>query len=110
VITGLTATPGYIWPANNKMFSVAVTLSATDNVDAAPQCALASVTSNGGPASDGFVTGQFAASVRATRNADGSTRVYSLQVQCSDRAGNVSTGVAFVTIGKDTISVAKGKP
>ncbi|HTM25051.1 MAG TPA: hypothetical protein VL225_07640 [Vicinamibacterales bacterium] len=94
VITSVAASPAFVWPPNGKMVNVVVTVSATDNVDAAPQCALTSVT--GGAAGDALVTGAFSASVRAK-----DSNVYSLTVTCADRAGNRSTAAATVTVGKD---------
>jgi hypothetical protein len=115
VITNLHATPDAIWPPNGKMVAVAVSVSATDDVDATPQCYLTSVSSNGGAATDAMVTGQFTASVRSEKNADGSVRVYSLHVKCVDAAGNRSAGVTTVVVGKDSevvrafLSVQHGK-
>jgi hypothetical protein len=94
VITSLSVSPAFVWPPNGKMVDVVVSVSATDNVDAAPTCSLASV--SGGGSGEALVTGALTASVRAK---DGN--VYSLQVACSDRAGNRSVGSAIVTVGKD---------
>ena len=101
VITHLHATPDAVWPPNGKMVPVTVSVSATDDVTATPECSLTSVSSNGGSASDAVKTGPFTANVRAEKNGDGSMRVYSLHVTCSDAAGNTSTGVAPVVVGKD---------
>jgi hypothetical protein len=100
VITNVYATPDAIWPPNGKMVPVTVSVSATDDVDSAPQCYLASV--SGGDPGDAEKTGRFTANVRSEKNADGSVRVYSLNVKCSDRAGNKSVGVATVVVGKDS--------
>ena len=99
VIASVAASPAFVWPPNGKMVNVVVSVSATDNVDAAPQCALTSVA--GGAAGEAVVTGAFSASVRAK---DGN--VYSLTVTCADRAGNRSTAAATVTVGKDPGSKA----
>ena len=106
------ATPGAIWPPNGKMVSVTVTVSASDNVDSAPQCSLTSVTSNGGAAVDAVVTGQFTADIRAEKNADGTVRTYNLNVTCADRARNTSGAIATVFVTKDAGEVqalARGK-
>jgi len=101
VISEVVATPGAIWPPNGKMVAVSVGVTAGDDVDEAPQCALKAVVSNGGAAEDAAVTGPFSASVRAERNADGSTRTYTLKVACRDAAGNTSWGSATVAVSKD---------
>lgn len=101
-ITSLSATPGSIWPANNKWIAVSVAVSATDDVDGSPACGLTDV--SGGPASDAIVTGQFSANVRAVRNADGSVRMYLFNVTCRDTAGNASHATVSVSVSKDTPS------
>lgn len=101
VVTSLTATPGYLWAPNGKMVRVTLSVQATDNVDAAPQCTLTSITSNGGAASDVSVTGPLAADVRAEKNGDGSVRVYTFLVTCVDAAGNASTWATGVAVSKD---------
>jgi hypothetical protein len=101
VIESVTATPNAIWPPNGKMVNVNVAVSANDDVDALPQCALKSVVVSGGDAADGIVTGAFTASVRAEKNGDGTDRVYTLKVACRDAAGNTSWGSASVTVTRD---------
>ncbi|HEX9365582.1 MAG TPA: hypothetical protein VF921_03085, partial [Vicinamibacterales bacterium] len=93
-ITALAASPNYIWPPNGKMVSVTVFVSATDDVDATPTCALTSIT--GAPSADAVITGPFTANLRANKDA-----VYTLHVACGDRAGNVAQGAVSVTVTKD---------
>jgi probable HAF family extracellular repeat protein len=93
-ITALSATPWEIWPPNGKLVAVTVQVSATDNVDASPSCALTSIT--GVPSSYFTVTGPLSASVRAEKGA-----VYELHVACSDRAGNTAQAVTLVVATKD---------
>ena len=99
VVTALSATPAAIWPANGKMVPVSISVSATDDVDADPVCTMTGVT--GGPAADIAVTGAFTANVRATRNGDGSVRIYTFNVSCRDQAGNTSLAAAAVSVSKD---------
>jgi hypothetical protein len=101
VVTALSASPAFIWPANGKWVAVSVSASATDDVDAAPVCRVSGI--SGAPASDYTVTGDFSAKVRAARNADGSTREYLVEVSCNDAAGNVSRAAVTVTVGKDGV-------
>jgi probable HAF family extracellular repeat protein len=93
-ITALSASPSAIWPPNGKMVGVTVSVSATDNVDAVPQCALTSV--SGAPASDFVLTGPLTVSVRANKD-----EIYTLGVTCSDQAGNRSNGTVTVVVSKD---------
>ena len=46
VITGITATPNVLWPANSQMVQVSVDVGVSDDSDAAPACRVAGVTSN----------------------------------------------------------------
>lgn len=107
VISSVVATPGAIWPPNGKMVAVSLSVAATDDVDAAPQCSLNSIVSNGGASADAVVTGPFSANVRAEKNADGSLRTYTLKVSCRDAAGNKSWGSATVVVTKDNPTAKK---
>jgi hypothetical protein len=93
-ITALSASPNLVWPPNGKMVTVTLFVSATDDVDATPTCALMSIT--GASAADAVIAGQFTASVRATKDT-----VYVLHVGCRDRAGNLAQGAVAVTVSKD---------
>lgn len=101
VIGEVAATPGTIWPPNGKMVPVSVSVSATDDLDAEPQCSLKSILSNGVGTGDAEVTGPSSANVRAEKNGDGSLRIYTLKVACWDAAGNKSWGSATVVVSKD---------
>jgi hypothetical protein len=100
VIESVVATPGAIWPPNGKMVNVQVAISATDNVDALPQCSVKAVVVSGGPATDGVVTGTYTASVRAEKD-----QTYTVKVVCRDAAGNVSYGSTTVCVtNKDAVA------
>ncbi len=99
VIKAISATPGFIWPPNGKFVPVEVSVSAEDNVVANPTCSLSSIA--GAASTEYVITGALTASVRASRDGDNVNRVYSLNVTCSDRAGNSSTAAAVVTVTKD---------
>jgi len=102
VIDSVVASPGSIWPPNGKMVDVNVAISATDDVDALPQCSVKAVVVSGGPASDGVVTGTFTASVRADKD-----RSYTLNVVCRDVAGNTSYGSTSVAVTNKDGSTAR---
>ena len=102
VIESVVATPGILWPPNSKMVNVQVAISATDDVDALPQCSVKAVVVSGGPATDGIVTGTFTASVRAERD-----QSYTLKVVCRDAAGNASYGSTMVVVAKDSLTAKR---
>lgn len=97
VIASLTATPSVVWPPNDELVLVVVAVSASDDSEATPSCALSGVTATGGTAGDYSVTGQYSAKVRAVGG-----RTYSLRVTCSDAAGNRRESSANVFITPDT--------
>jgi probable HAF family extracellular repeat protein len=102
VITELSVTPNAIWPPNGKMVPVQVSVSATDDVDAAPSCALSSIS---GSSADATITGAFTANVRALKSSDEYDRVYVLTVTCSDRAKNKSSRTVNVVVTKNDPSL-----
>jgi probable HAF family extracellular repeat protein len=97
VITRVTATPSRIWPPDGRLVPVSIAVSATDNVDKAPACALTSIAATDATADDAAFTGALTARVRAVGG-----RTYTLTVGCSDAAGNSSTGSAQVVVPPDT--------
>ena len=100
-ITSLSVTPSAVWPPNGKMVNVTVSVTATDDVDASPVCAISSITATEPVPADATITGALTASVRSIKNSDGTTRVYTLHVTCGDDAGNTVEGTATVTVTKD---------
>jgi hypothetical protein len=104
-ITSVSASPATIQPPNHKMVPVTVTAAANDTCGAA-SCSIASITSNesvngqgdGNTAADWEITGPLTATVRAERSGDGSGRIYTLTVRCTDPSGNASTGTTTVTV------------
>lgn len=104
VIKAISATPSLIWPPNGKFVDVKVSVSASDDVDASPTCSLQAIT--GGTNYDYIVTGPLSASVRADRDSGGD-RIYTLNVGCTDRAGNLTMGAAYVTVTKENVGFAK---
>ena len=103
VITAASAAPAVLWPPNGNPIPVAVTATATDNVDPAPACrvTLVSVFENGvlQPAAqdDAQITGALTLTLRARRTA-GTERTYSIAIACSDSSGNTATTTTAVTV------------
>ncbi len=98
-ITRVNANPSQLWPPNHKMVSVTIDVSLTDICDAAPNCKIASVSSNepqnglgdGDTAPDWMVTGDLSLNLRAERSGTGSGRYYTITVRCTDSSGNSAT-------------------
>jgi hypothetical protein len=100
-ITRITATPNVLWPADNKMVSVSVTVDVSDESDSAPVCRITGVTSDepiGAGASQ--VTGPLALELRAERFGQGG-RIYTLSVTCTNSSELSSTATVVVTVPHD---------
>jgi hypothetical protein len=99
VITSITASPSVLQPPNGKMVPVTLTVVATDAVDPAPTCTIIGVTSNQSATGDWEVTGDLTLNLRARRSR-GITRIYTVEVRCTNAAGNSATGTVGVTVPK----------
>ena len=92
------------------MVPVAVNAQATDICDTSPTCRIVSVSSNepiNGPG-DGNTSpdyqlngGDLPVDLRAERSGQGSGRVYTIEVECTDASGNSSTKTVDVTVPHD---------
>ena len=107
VISSIQATPNVIRQTNRKMVPVMVTVAASDNCDANPRCRVVSVTSSepvtgqgDNTAPDWAITGDLSVEVRAENASKDQPRVYTVQVVCTDAAGNSSTGTVTILVGK----------
>ena len=101
-ITAVTADPASLWPANLQMVAVTVTVSVTDDVDPAPRCRIADVTSSEiADAAAIQITGDLTLSLRAERGGSGSGRSYQIAVSCSDASGNTAAGRVDVHVPHD---------
>jgi hypothetical protein len=107
-IQSLSANPAVINKNNHKMVAVTITAAASDAADAAPACRIISVTSNepvngagdGNTAPDWEITGDLTLNVRAERSGQGTGRIYTITVECTDAAGNASSATVTVTVPK----------
>ena len=99
-----TATPGKLWPADNKLVPITVKVKVTDSRSGPAGFSLVSVTSN--EPADGdirdFVAGtaDTAGQLRAERASKGNGRVYTLKYVARDVAGNERTCTTTVTVPK----------
>jgi hypothetical protein len=108
-LESVSASPNLLWPPNHKMRPVKVAVSVSDTCDQALTCEIASVSSNepeygigdGDTAPDWQITGTLTANLRAERSGNGSGRVYSITVACTDASGNSSAKIATVIVPHD---------
>ena len=108
-IDSISASPDIIWPPNHKMVPVTISVSVFDNCDTSPTCQIISIISNepenglgdGDTAPDWEITGDLTANLRAERAGNGSGRVYTITVRCTDNAGNSTDREVTVTVLHD---------
>ena len=108
VISNTTPSLGSLWPANHQMMSIAITVSATDNLGPAPTCTITGVASNepqnglgdGDTPNDWVITGPLTLQLRAERSGRGDGRVYTVTVQCVDASGNTAASTTTVNVPK----------
>lgn len=105
-IVSLSTTPAILWPPNGKMIPVKVEVVAKDNVGVASS-RITSVTSTESAASfrsgtkagpNWLITGDLTLALRAERTGSGGGRIYDIEIECSDAAGNTSTGHTQVIV------------
>jgi hypothetical protein len=106
-IIGVTPSLDTLWPPNQRVVPITVSVTASDNCSSATTCEIISVTSNepvtGGSDTttpDWEITGPFSLNLRAERSDTGLGRVYTITVRCTDDVGNSSTKTATVTVPK----------
>jgi len=93
------ATPATIKAKKNQVVAVSLAVTATDLVDASPDCSINSVTSNQDVTGDVTITGPLTLNLRAERD-NNTDRVYEITVQCIDDAGNFGYGTVNVAVTK----------
>jgi hypothetical protein len=115
-IVSIVADPAVIASSNHKLVPVAIRVAAEDRCDAAPSCQIVSVTSRDpipgsgrgpgrtdviisdrGPTTSPATLGVL---LRADRAVSGSGRTYTINVSCTDAAGNASLEQTTVTVAK----------
>ena len=100
------ALPSSLWPPNNQMVNVVASYSVTDASGVA-SCALsvssnkpANAPSGGKNGADWVVLGPTQLQLRAERGTGGDTRVYTVEVTCTDNSGNAASKTATVAVAK----------
>jgi hypothetical protein len=97
--------PNSIWPLDRRMVEITATIQTSDDFDANPQVRLISITSN-----EALGAGDVQAilnadtrsfKLRATRNAAGTGRIYTVTYRATDASGNSTTATATVVVPHD---------
>jgi probable HAF family extracellular repeat protein len=104
VFTSASVSTSVLQPPDGRLVPVTVSVSATDNLDPAPVCAIATVRSNEAASTsdpDIAITGTWTVSLRAFRVGAGDGRIYTITVRCSDDSGNASTADLSVLVPHD---------
>jgi hypothetical protein len=94
------ANPSVITKSDNSLVNVTVSVIAFDFADSSPNSKITSVTFNqpAGTQPDYVITGPLTVQLRATRTG-GRDRTYSLNLECTDNAGNKSIARVTVRVG-----------
>jgi hypothetical protein len=99
------ASPASLWPPNLRMVPVSVNVTAADEFDPAPGCAITSVRNSEGPAHgddpDVRITGAFSVSLRAWAWNLWGGRTYTIKVGCTDFSGNSTVTETAVVVRID---------
>lgn len=102
VIHSISASPAVILPPNGKLVDVVLDANVTDNLDPAPVVRIYDISANETlAAGDTEIVANLAAKLRATRDPQGSGRVYTLFVEAIDASGNRSVGTVQVVVPHD---------
>ena len=98
---------GVLWPANHKMVALSFTVDAND-AGGEVTSKIVSITSNepdngkadGNTINDTVITGDLTANLRAERSGKGTGRVYTVTIETTDAAGNVTSSTTTVSVPK----------
>jgi Tol biopolymer transport system component len=101
-ITNVTATPNVLWPANNNMVPVSLTVDVTDDSDPAPVCQITDLTSNEAAEETAWqITGPLTLDLRAQRFGMGMGRIYTITVTCTNSSQLSSSATVTVSVPHD---------
>ena len=96
------ASPSILWPPNHKMVSVSINAATSGGCDSS-LCKIVSVSSNEPIDADGdwVITGDLSLQLRAERLGQGTGRIYTITIRCTDGSGNQTTKGVTVTAPHD---------
>jgi len=102
----LTASTAALWPPNHQMVPVSLNVDLVDLIDPAPSARIVGVSSNepvdgsddGQTSPDWEITGPLTVALRAERSGTGTGRIYTVAVEGTDAAGNVTLQTVSVTV------------
>lgn len=103
----VSASPTTLWPPNNKLVSVTVTVNVSDEADPRPSVKLLSVTCDDAcnPSQDilaaALNTDDRDFQLRATRMGGGAGRTYTITYSATDAAGNTGSAMTTVVVPHD---------
>ena len=101
-ITRITTTPSVLWPPNNNSVPVSVQVDVSDDSDPTPVCRITDVTSNEAVDETAWrITGRLQVDLRAERFGQGTGRIYTLSVACTNTSELSSTTTVAVTVPHD---------
>jgi hypothetical protein len=108
-ITSIISAPNHLWPPNHQLIPVSLSVQASDTADPNPTCKITSISANLpenpktklGKLVDWEITGDLTAKLRSEYPAIlwYKGRIYTLEVTCTDAAGNSSTGIERIGVG-----------
>lgn len=102
----LTASTTALWPPNHEMVPVSLGVDLVDLIDPAPSARIVTVSSNepvdgsddGNTSPDWEITGPLTVALRAERSGEGTGRIYTITVEATDAAGNVTMRTVSVGV------------
>jgi len=101
-ITALSATPNTLWPPNQQMIPVTLTVHVSDDSDSAPACEISNVTANELiDTSDSVITGPLTLTLRAARAGKGAERIYTIEVTCTNSSQLSTSATVTVAVPHD---------
>lgn len=101
-IAGAAADPSLLWPPNQEMVAVSVSVNVSDDTDPSPACGITAVASS--EAADPAaieITGALTVRLMADRHPSGNGRVYRIEISCADASGNTSQASVTVLVPHD---------